>query len=143
MPFDLKNAPSEFQKIINENFNSYTSFCIVYIDDVLIFSQDIDQHWKHLKTFLFMTGQNGLTISAKKIKLFQFLGFKINQGTLAPINRIISFAEKFPDELRDKKQLQRFLRCLNYVSDFYKNLVVNRKLLTDRLKKNLSNIPKW
>ena len=42
MPFRLKNAPSEFQKIMNEIFNTYTSFCIVYIDDVLIFSQNID-----------------------------------------------------------------------------------------------------
>ena len=38
MPFGLKNAPSEFQKIMNEIFNPYTSFCIVYNDDVLIFS---------------------------------------------------------------------------------------------------------
>ena len=107
MPFRLKNAPFEFQKIMNEIFNSYTSFCIVYIDDVLIFSQDIDQHWKHFKTFLFVARQSGLAISAKKIKLFQtsiqFLGFKIHQGTLTPINRVISFAEKFSDELRDKK----------------------------------------
>jgi hypothetical protein len=44
MPFGLKNAPSEFQKIMNEIFLPYTSFIIVYIDDVLIFSQDIDQH---------------------------------------------------------------------------------------------------
>jgi hypothetical protein len=42
MPFGLKNAPSEFQKIMNEIFLPYTSFIIVYIDDVLIFSQDID-----------------------------------------------------------------------------------------------------
>ena len=106
MPFGLKNAPSKFQRIMNEIFNSYTSFCIVYIDDVLIFSQSIDQHWKHLNTFLHVVRQNGLALSTKKIKLFQtsiqFLGFKIYQGTLTPINRVISFAEKFSDELREK-----------------------------------------
>ena len=99
MPFGLKNAPSEFQKIMNENFNPYTSFSIVYIDDVLIFSKDVDQHWKHLRTFLSIVKQNGLVISSKKIKLFQtsiqILGFKINQGTISPINRIISFAKNF------------------------------------------------
>ena len=41
MPFDLKNAPSEFQNIMNDIFNPYTSFSIVYIDDVLIFSNSI------------------------------------------------------------------------------------------------------
>ncbi|BBH05339.1 Leucine-rich repeat protein kinase family protein [Prunus dulcis] len=48
MPFGLKNAPSEFQNIMNEIFNAYSHFSIVYIDDVLIYSQSIEQHWKHL-----------------------------------------------------------------------------------------------
>ncbi|BBG93113.1 LRR and NB-ARC domains-containing disease resistance protein [Prunus dulcis] len=51
MPFGLKNAPSEFQNIMNEIFNTYSHFSIVYIDDVLIFSESIEQHWKHLHTF--------------------------------------------------------------------------------------------
>ena len=38
MPFGLKNAPSRFQKIMNDIFNPYTQFIIVYIDDVLVFS---------------------------------------------------------------------------------------------------------
>ena len=47
--FDLKNAP-KFQNIMNDIFTPYTSFSIVYIDDVLIFSNSIDRHWKHLET---------------------------------------------------------------------------------------------
>ncbi|BBH05584.1 Excinuclease ABC, C subunit [Prunus dulcis] len=71
MPFGLKNAPSEFQNIMNEIFNTYSHFSIVYIDDVLIFSESIEQHWKHLHTFLHIIKTNGLVVSAKKIKLFQ------------------------------------------------------------------------
>ena len=37
MSFGLKNAPSEFQNMMNEIFNEYTKFSIVYIEDVLIF----------------------------------------------------------------------------------------------------------
>ena len=44
MPFGLKNAHSEFQNIMNDIFNPYTHFTIVYIDDVLIDSDSIDQH---------------------------------------------------------------------------------------------------
>jgi len=51
MAFGLKNAPSEFQNIMNDIFTPYTSFIIVYIDDVLVFSKSIDQHFKHLQTF--------------------------------------------------------------------------------------------
>ena len=52
MPFGLKNAPSEFKNIINDIFTPYTSSIIVYIDDVVVFSKSIDQHFKHLQTFL-------------------------------------------------------------------------------------------
>ncbi|KAG2684687.1 hypothetical protein I3760_10G086900 [Carya illinoinensis] len=44
MPFGLKNAPSEFQNIMNDIFLSFTDFTIVYIDDVLVFSKSIDEH---------------------------------------------------------------------------------------------------
>ena len=52
MPFGLKNVHSEFQNIMNDIFNPFTHFTIDYIDDVLIFSKSIDEHWKHLNSFL-------------------------------------------------------------------------------------------
>ena len=71
MPFGLKNAPSEFQNIMNDIFNPFTSFIIVYIDDVLVFSKSIDQHFKHLLQFLHIIERNGLALSAPKMLLFQ------------------------------------------------------------------------
>ena len=126
MPFGLKNIPSEFQHIMNDIFNPYTAFSIVYIDDVLIFSKSIDQHFKHLNTFLNVIKHNGLVVSFTMMKVFQtkirFLGHDIYQGTIKPIARAIEFADKFPDEIKDKNQLQRFLGCLNYVSEFFPGL---------------------
>ena len=106
MPFGLKNAPSEFKNIMNEIFNSFSSHAIVYIDDVLIFSESLEQHWKYLRTFLHTIKLNGLIVSAPKIKLFQtkvrFLGFDIHHGVIKPIDRAIQFIEKFPDQILDK-----------------------------------------
>jgi hypothetical protein len=48
MPFGLKNAPSEFQNIMNDILSLLSKYYIVYIDDVLIFSKSIEEHWKHL-----------------------------------------------------------------------------------------------
>ena len=83
--------------------------------------------------------RNGLAASASKLLLFQtkirFLGHNIYQGTIKPIQRALAFADKFPDELKDRKQLQRFLGCLNYVADFFPNLRRTCALLYNRLRK--------
>ena len=109
MPFGLKNAPSEFQNIINEIYNPFSSLAIVYIDDVLIFSESLNQHWKHHRAFFHTIKLNGLVVLAPKIKLFQtsvrFLGFDIRHGVIKPIDRAIQFADKFPDEILEKTQL--------------------------------------
>ena len=140
MSFGLNNAPSEFQNIMNDIFNDHTRFSIVYIDDVLIFSNSIEEHFQHLRIFQKIIKESGLVISAPKRKLFQtqisFLGFEIYQGKIKPIQRAIDFANKFPDEIKDKNQLQRFLGSLNYVSEFYPNLRTSIKPLFQRLKKN-------
>jgi hypothetical protein len=89
MPFGLKNTPSKFQRIMNDIFNAYSKFCIIYIDDVLIFSTSLEQHFKHLHTFFHVTKQNGLVISKSMISLFQnqvrFLGHYICQNTIIPL----------------------------------------------------------
>ena len=144
MPFGLENAPSEFQNIMNDIFNSFSHFTIVYIDDVLVYSNSIDEHWKHLYSFLKTIKRNGLVVSTKKIKLFQtkvsFLGYDISEGQIRPIDRTIQFANKFPDVIIDKTQLQRFLGLLNYIADFYKDLRKQCKPFFDRLQ---SNPPPW
>ena len=93
MPFDLKNARSEFQNIMNDIFNNYTKFSIVYIDDVIIFSNSIEEHFQNLKIFQKIVRENELVISASKIKLFKtkirFLGFEIYQGKIKTIQRAI------------------------------------------------------
>ena len=83
MSFGLKNAPSEFQNIMNEIFNQYSHLSIVYIEDALIYSKLIDEQWKHLNMFARIIKSNGLVVLATKIKLFQtkirFLGYNSHQ----------------------------------------------------------------
>ena len=93
MPFGLKNAPSEFQKIMNDIFMRQSQYIIVYIDDVLVFSNSIEDHFKHVNKFLRTAEINGLVVSKPKISLFQtkvrFLGHWIYQGTITPIEQAI------------------------------------------------------
>ena len=126
---------------MNEIFNQSSDFIIAYIDDVLVYSDSIEQNWKHLNKFVQTVKSNGLSLPATKMNLFQtkirFLGHHIHQETITPIQRSIEFADKFLDEIKDKKQLQCFLGSLNYVLDFIQDLNQLYAPLRQRLKKNL------
>ena len=67
MPFDMKNAPSKFQRIMNDIFNPYSNYIIVYIDDVT----NIDKHFKHIGHFINVVKRNGLVVALTKISLFK------------------------------------------------------------------------
>ena len=70
-------------------------------------------------------------INKRKWKSYHEVDVKQNMGYGRYIHKIIQnnynakiiwIADKFPDEILDKTQLQRFLGSLNYISDFYQNL---------------------
>ena len=49
MLFGLCNAPATFQRLMNKVFaNNLGKFIVVYLDDILVFSRNMDEHWKHL-----------------------------------------------------------------------------------------------
>ncbi|KAA0058439.1 Enzymatic polyprotein [Cucumis melo var. makuwa] len=131
MSFGLKNAPSEFQKIMNDIFNQYQEFTIVYIDDVLVFSNTVDQHFKHLKVVLNAIKSNGLVVSKPKIKLFQtrvrFLGYEINQGIIKPIQRLKKNPKPWTDEhtraVQSIKSLAKSVTCLSLVDEQAKLII--------------------
>jgi len=135
MPQGLKNAPSEFQNIMNDIFYPYMEFCIIYLDDVLIYSKNINEHKMHLEQFIKI-----IKVSAKKVKIFQtkirFLGYDIYLDMITPIQRSLEFSSKFPSEIKDKTQLQRFLGCINYIADFIPNIRIICAPLFSRLRKN-------
>jgi len=138
MPFGLKNAPSKFQKVMDHIFKPYFDWLIVYIDDVLIFSKTIQEHFKHVNILKNLVKHNGIVLGKKKIEIFQtnikFLGHMIYNGQISLQKHALEFADKFPDVITDKNQLQRFLGCLNYVSNFYHDCASDRKILNKRLK---------
>lgn len=90
---------------MNDIFNGFQDFTTVYIDDALVFSSNIDQHFKHLNIFIDIIKRNGFVVSLLKIKLVEikirFLGFEIHLGMIKPIQRSIEFASNFPDHITE------------------------------------------
>ena len=53
MPFGLCNAPATFQRLVNKVFAmEINHFIIVYLDNILVFSKSVEEHWEHLKITL-------------------------------------------------------------------------------------------
>jgi len=67
MPFGLTNAPAAFQRFMNDVFSDLLDMCIVvYLDDILIYSDDITQHQSHVKEVLKWLWKVGLYAKAEK-----------------------------------------------------------------------------
>lgn len=139
MPFGLKNAPQIFQRKMDNIFRDY-NFIFVYVDDILVLSDDLQSHLKHLDIFADLCIKHGLALSERKSKLLQnkieFLGMNIDGSGIELQNHILEKILNFPDKLKDKKQVQSFLGILNYASDFIHNLASLRKPFQDLLKKD-------
>ena len=53
MPFGLKNAPAAFMDLRNRVFRPYVDqFVVVFIDDILVYSKDLENHDTHLQVVL-------------------------------------------------------------------------------------------
>nr|QVW10188.1 putative reverse transcriptase [Atractylodes mild mottle virus] len=142
VPFGLKQAPSIFQRHMNNAFREFEEFCCVYVDDILVFSKNETEHRKHVIAILEQCKNLGIILSKKKAQMFKtkinFLGLEIDQGSHKPQNHILEHIHKFPDRLEDKKQLQRFLGILTYASDYYPKLAQIRKPFQAKLKKDVT-----
>ena len=69
MPFGLCNAPSTFQRLMQKILRGLDSFCSVYIDDILVFSESIEEHLHHLAQVFEHIESFGLRLHPSKCSL--------------------------------------------------------------------------
>lgn len=69
LSFGLKNAPYEFQKRMEDVFR-HLNFVIVYIDDLLVFSEYLQEHKIRLEAFYELVYKHGLVLSSGPDKFF-------------------------------------------------------------------------
>ena len=82
MPFGLANAPATFQSHIHRALAGYVDvICIVYLDDILIYSQSREEHIQHVRMVLERLREWGLYAKVSKCQFFtltvDFLGFVV------------------------------------------------------------------
>jgi hypothetical protein len=84
MPFGLKNAPATYQRMMNELLSGLEDFCVVYLDDVLVFSKTFVEHKQHIRTVLERFRGIGLTLTSRKCQFgktfVKFLGHVVSEN---------------------------------------------------------------
>jgi hypothetical protein len=67
MPFGLTNAPATFQRLINNILREYLeTTCLVYLDNILIFSETLEQHRRNVRNIIAKLGGHGIQFKASK-----------------------------------------------------------------------------
>lgn len=122
LPFGLCNGPSIFQWIMQNILSPYLwIFCLVYIDDIAVYSKSYEDHIVHLDKVLGAIECSGITLSPTKCHLFYdsilLLGHKVSQlGLSTHLEKVCAITELHrPSKV---SELQTFLGMIVYFSAF-------------------------
>src|SRR6266545_2688963 len=89
MSFGLKGAPATFQRLMTKVLGPYIyEFVMVYLDDIIIFSQTMEEHLQHMRKVLEALRQAGLKLKLEKYefakKQLKYLGFIMGEFGIKP-----------------------------------------------------------
>ena len=138
MPFGLCNAPSTFQRLMQKILRGLSSFCSVYIDDILIFSESIEDHINHLSQVLERVESFGLKLHPSKCSLgcsqVLFLGHVVAADGIQPDPEKIRAVKDFPVPM-NVRSVREFVGLASYYRRFVPHVAGPLHMLTR------SNVP--
>lgn len=139
MPFGLKNAPSTFQRLMNCVLREYINkLCVVYLDDILIFSTSLEEHLSSIKKIFNKLRQAGLKIQIDKCNFLcketEFLGHILTPKGIKPNPKKTETIQnlKLPTT---QKQIKSFLGITGYYRKFVKDYAKIASPMVKYLKK--------
>lgn len=141
MPFGLANGPATFQRYINTVFVPLldTNKVLIYLDDILIPTQTMDENLKIIAEVLDLLSQYKLELKISKYRFLKrevnYLGYIVSASGITPNNHNIEAVRNFPQP-RTVKQVQSFLGLTSYFRKFVPSFASIAEPLYDLLKKD-------
>ncbi|GJR76092.1 putative reverse transcriptase domain-containing protein [Tanacetum coccineum] len=140
MPFGLTNAPAVFMDLMNRVCKPYLdTFVIVFIDDILIYSRNKEEHTNHLRIILELLKKEKLYAKFSKcdfwIRIVQFLGHLIDRQGLHVDPTKIEAVKNWTSPTTPI-EIRQFLGLAGYYRRFIKDFSKIAKSLTELTQKN-------
>ena len=147
LPFGLTGGPSTFQRYINDALREFLDeFTTAYLDNILIYSNSIKEHRRHISLVLQRLREFGLQADITKCEFYitavKYLGLIVTTEEICmdpeKIQAIVEWQS--PSCLKD---LQAFLRFANFYRRFIKDYSKITVVLTEVTKKPKGQLFQW
>ena len=120
VPFDLAQAPASFQNLMNNVLNGL-NFTLAYLGDVIIFSENAEQHLKHIQIVLTSLKQANLKLKKIKCAFFKkkihYLGHLLTSDGIKPQTKKIKAISEMKAPT-NQKGVREFLGMVGYYQKF-------------------------
>ena len=125
MPFGATNAPATFQRLMHDCLGEFSmNWCIVYLDDIIIFSDTKEEHLKRLEAVFQKLCAAGLKLKPSKCFFFreeiEYLGHVVSGKGISTNPKKIEAVSKWPTP-KTVYDVRSFLGFVGYYRRFIKN----------------------
>lgn len=125
-PFGLTSAPPTFMRLMECVLRNLTyKICLIYLDDILVYSRTFDDHLFHLRQVFDRLRQANLKLKPSKCHFacakVPYLGHTVSGDGVVPDPEKISAVKNFPQP-HNVKSVRSFLGLANYYRRFIKDL---------------------
>ena len=125
LPMGLSSAPSSFQRLLNTVLKPHVNtFVLIYLDDILIFSDSLDEHLQHIEIVLKLLEENNLSLRLPKCfwakDEMEYLGHMVSQAGLRPTQSKVKTISEWPTPA-SVQNVQQFLGFCNFYRRYIRN----------------------
>ena len=138
MPMELATAPATFQRWMDVSMRGLEDKMLVYLDDVLVFSESLDKHHRDVKEVLERFQEKGIKVKKEKCEFFKdrmpFLGHIVQGGTIRVDESKLTRLDEWLPPLKNVKQVRQLIGFLSYYRAFIPGFATMTAPITNLLR---------